>query len=481
MVGDKSQTKQSNGVASWGRRSKILATIGPSTDSYELIKHLIASGANGIRLNFSHGSYEERKRQIRWIRKAEKELGRNVAIVLDLQGPKIRLGDFEGVIEVKKGQILAFEKGADYVSSGHIPTQYDLSLKVKRGERILLLDGRIQCVVTTVKDGVVYAELINNGILIKRKGMNVPDTDFGGDVITDKDYADLIFGSTNDIDYVALSFVQSPDDIKHLRNLMAGMNFSAKIIAKIETKAAVENIEDIVKESDVVMVARGDLAVETTPESIPIVQRRIIGLGQLYATPTIVATQMLISMTEQLTPSRAEVSDVATAVLLGADCLMLSDETASGLYPIEAVKTMRDIICYTETHSPCDGGGDHYNKGHSLQLAISEAIIKLAQIIQAKAIIAETKSGATAIGVSACRIDIPLLAVTNDPITARQLSLVYGVESFLRPVDKKAALKLTDFLRAQEVFNKGDIVVTVSGKYPGVVGTTDTIKVRMLN
>lgn len=480
MVGEKTKLN-SGSIGDWGRRSKILATIGPASDTYELVKELIASGANGVRLNFSHGTHEERRRQIRWIRKSENELSRKVAIVLDLQGPKIRLGDFDGVIEVRKGQVIALEHNADYAQSGHVPTQYDLSQKVKRGERVLLFDGRIHSVVTSVNEGVVYAEVINNGILIKRKGINVPDTDFGGDVITPKDRTDLLFGSTNDIDYVALSFVQSAEDIVRLRQLMLGMNFSAKIIAKIETKSAIDNLEEIIKESDMVMIARGDLAVETTPESIPVVQRRIIGLGQRYATPTIVATQMLISMTEELSPSRAEVSDVATAVLVGADCLMLSDETASGLYPVEAVKTMRRIIRYTEVHSPLSVTFNHPEKDHSLQSAISDAIIKLAQTIEAKAIVAETKSGATAINISAHRINIPLLAVTNDQKTARQLALVFGIEPFLRPVDKKAAVKLTDFLRSERVFNQGDIVITVSGKYPGVVGTTDTIKVRMLS
>lgn len=478
MVGNKSQQTKKP-LKDW-RRTKIIATVGPSTDSYELIKELIAAGANGIRLNFSHGSHEERTRQIKWVRKASEELGRTVAIIQDLQGPKIRLGDFEGVIEVKKGQSLPLEFNANFTETGHIPTQYDLSLKVKRGERILLFDGRVHTVVTAIKDGVVYAEAINDGILIKRKGINVPDTDFKGDVITAKDRADLIYGSTQDIDYVALSFVQSADDIKSLRQLLGGMNYNAHIIAKIETKSAIDNLEEIVSESDMVMIARGDLAVETPAESIPVVQRRIIGLGQKHGVPTIVATQMLISMTEELEPSRAEVSDVATAVLVGADCLMLSDETASGHYPIEAVKTMQRIIRYTESNSPLSV---RFNElvDHSMQSAISEAIIKLAQTIDAKAIVAETKSGSTAKNIAARRISVPLIAVTDDLKTSHRLAIVFGVEPYVRPADKSAATKLTDWLRENKVFNKGDIVVTASGKYPGVVGTTDTIKVRMLD
>lgn len=461
------------------RRTKIIATIGPSTDSYDLVHQLIAAGANGIRFNFSHGTHEERIRQIKWVRKAAKDLGRQVSIIQDLQGPKIRLGDFEGVITVYKGQSLPLEFKADYTTSGHIPTQYDLSKKVKRGERILLFDGRIHSIVTAVKDGVVYCEVLNDGMLIKRKGINVPDTDFKGDVITAKDRADLIFGSTQDIDYVALSFVQSAEDIKSLRHLLNGMNYRAKIIAKIETKSAVNLIESIMSASDMVMIARGDLAVETPAESIPIVQRQIIGLGRRLAIPTIVATQMLISMTDELAPSRAEVSDVATAVLVGADCLMLSDETASGHYPIEAVKTMQRIIRYTESNAPLTVNFNDSDDS-STQAAISDAIIALAKTIKAMAIVAETKSGATAINISARRIGIPLIAVTSDTRTAQQLAVVYDVDAYVRPIDKRAANKLTDWLRENKVFNKGDIVVSASGKYPGVVGTTDTIKVRML-
>lgn len=460
--------------------TKILATIGPASNSFEDISQLVAAGVNGFRLNFSHGTHEEKGQQIKWARKAAADHGVQLAIVQDLQGPKIRLGDFEGAIEVTKGQTIALEHNADYLAHGHLPTQYDLSTKVKRGERVLLFDGRVHCLVTAVKDGVVYVEAQNNGVLIKRKGINLPDTDFHGDVITAKDRADLVWGASQDIDYVALSFVQTAEDIQKLKRLLSTMNFNAKVIAKIETKAAIDNLEEIIIESDVVMIARGDLAVETKAESIPVVQRKIIGLGRRYAKPTIVATQMLISMTEETEPSRAEVSDVATAVIVGADCLMLSDETASGNHPIEAVKTMQRIISYTETYSPVSVTFKNDKVHQSIPNAIAEAIIKLTQTIEAKAIVAETKSGATALSIAARRAYIPLIAVTNLPRTAQQLAIVFGVDSYIRPATNRAAVKLTDYLRDARVFNKGDVVVTVSGQQPGVVGTTDTIKVRML-
>jgi pyruvate kinase len=461
------------------KRSKIVATVGPSTDSYESVLELISNGANGLRLNFSHGTHAEHGQRIKWIRKASKELGKPVAIIQDLQGPKVRLGDFEGIINVQTGMQLRFKYLGEYEPEGPIPTQYDLSKKVKRGERLYLYDGKVRTTITSVKDGIVHARAENDGILIKRKGMNLPDTDFAGDIITRKDIADITYGSTQDIDYVALSFVQTASDISDLKRRLRGLNSTAKVISKIETKAAIDNLEQIVEASDAVMIARGDLAVETPAESVPIVQRKIIGLGMRYGKPTIVATQMLASMTDMPEPTRAEVSDVATAVLLGADCVMLSDETASGKYPIEAVQTMKRVIKYAEANRPASVSYPEY-EDHSRQASISGAILSLAENIQATAIVAETKSGATARQIASRRPEIPVIAVTSDVRTLQQMTIIYGVKSYQRPVDAHAAEKLTDWLRTNKVFHKGDIVVSVSGQYPGVVGATDTIKVRVL-
>jgi pyruvate kinase len=461
------------------KRTKIIATLGPSTDSYEKILALIEAGANGIRLNFSHGTHEERTRQIRWVREASKAYGKPIAIIQDLQGPKIRLGDFDGIVNVSKGQTISFGYEADYAKSGHLPTQYDLSQKVKRGERIYLYDGRVRTEVSSLREGIVYVEVKNDGILIKRKGINLPDTNFAGDIITAKDCADLIYGSAQSIDYVALSFVQSEADIYALQKLLGAVNSQAKIIAKIETKAAIDNLESIIKAADAVMIARGDLAIETSAESVPIVQRKIVGLGIQYVKPTIVATQMLVSMTDSPEPTRAEVSDVATAVLIGADCVMLSEETANGSYPIEAVETMKRVIRYTESHIPLKVSYPG-NRDKNRQFAISTAILSLAENIKAKAIVAETKSGATALQIAALRPTIPLIAVTNEALTANQLAIIYGIKSYVRPIDSMAASKLTDWLEKNKVLLKGDIVVMASGLHPGVVGTTDTIKVRVV-
>ena len=461
------------------KRTKIIATIGPATNSYEKILALIKAGTNGLRLNFSHGTPEEREQQIKWIRQASKEYGKPVAIIQDLQGPKMRLGDFEGVINIQTGQVLTLKYKADYERSGHIPTQYDISKKVKRGERLYLYDGKIHTVITSVKDGVIHARSENNGILIKRKGMNLPDTDFGGDVITKKDKEDLAFGSGQDIDYVAQSFVHTAEDIRSLRRIMRNLNMTAKIITKFETRLAIEHIEEIVEETDAIMVARGDLAVEAPPESVPVVQRQLVGLGLRYAKPTIVATQMLLSMTEAPEPTRAEVSDVATAVIIGADCVMLSDETTTGQYPIEAVEMMKRIILYTQANTPLRVAFEN-PKDSSLQGAICDAVIGLAEKVKAKAIVAETKSGATALQLVSRRPDRPLIAVTSVSRVAQQLALVYGTKSYVRPDDPQAATKLTNWLLKNKVLHKGDLVVTASGRHPGMVGTTDTIKVRVL-
>lgn len=461
------------------KRTKIIATVGPSTNSYEQVLAMIKAGANGIRLNFSHGNLEERTQQIAWIRKASKAYGKPVAIIQDLQGPKIRLGDFEGVITVRKGQALAFAYKADYEKTGVIPLQYNLAKKVKRGEHLYLYDGKVKTIISSVKDGIVHVRAANDGILIKRKGINVPDTDFAGDIITKKDRKDITFGSTNDVDYVALSFVQSAADITQLKKLLKNLGSNAQVIAKIETKPANEHIEEIIEEADGIMVARGDLAVETSPESVPIIQRKIIGLGHKYGKFTIVATQMLASMTETSEPTRAEVSDVATAVIVGADAVMLSDETASGKYPVEAVEVMKRIILYTQENMPLKAVFE-YTEPHTAQTAISEAIIGLAGAINARAIVAETKSGATALQIAAHRTKTPVIAVTSNNRVAQQLAIVYGVKSYVRPDDKLQATELTNWLHRNKVLNKGDVVVTASGRHPGVVGTTDTIKVRVL-
>lgn len=461
------------------KRTKIVTTLGPASNSFETITELIKTGANGLRLNFSHGTHEQHGQHIKWIRQAAKALGKPVAIIADLQGPKIRLGDFEGIINVQAGHDLNFKYNADYERSGLIPLQYDLSKKVKRGEKLLLFDGKIRTTITSVQEGVIHTRAENDGILIRRKGINVPDTNLEGDIITEKDKQDLAFIAEQDVDWVALSFVQAAGDIRRLRTLLKNLGATVRVIAKIETKAAVDNLDEIVREADGVMIARGDLAVETMPEAVPIAQRQIIELGRVYAKPSIVATQMLASMTEEVEPTRAEVSDIATAVMLGADAVMLSEETASGRYPIEAVKVMKRVINFTQSHVPLLTTAPE-SSDRTRQKAISSAVLNLADQTGATAIVAETKSGATALQIASRRPNVPLIAVTSVAKVAQQLAIVYGVKSYVRPDDKLAATKLTNWLHLNKVLKKGDIIISASGQYPGVVGTTDTIKVRVL-
>ncbi len=461
------------------KKTKIIATIGPETYSYEAVRELIKAGVNGVRLNFSHGTQEGHAAVIPWARKAAAELGKPVTVFQDLQGPKVRLGDFEGMITVKTGEELSFRYHSDYATTGVIPTQYDLSTKVHPGERLYLYDGKVRTTITAVEGDLVKARAENDGVLIKRKGMNLPDTDFKGDILTEKDLSDIDFGVKQDFDYVAISFVQTANDIHNLRKLLQEKGSDARIIAKIETKAAVDNIEEIVQATDAVMVARGDLAVETPAESVPVIQRQIITLGQKYAKPTIVATQMLLSMMDMPEPTRAEVSDVATAVFIGADCVMLSDETAMGKYPVDAVKTMKRILLYAEQHPPMKTLYP-FEREKNLQNAIAGSVINLANSIEADAIVAETKSGNIARQISSRRPERPIIAVTSSDRTAQQLALVYSVKSYVRPDDPQAATKLTEWLRENDVLAAGNTVVTVSGRYPGVVGMTDTIKVRVL-
>ena len=280
------------------KRAKILATLGPVTNSYESVESLIRAGVNGFRLNFSHGSYEERDQQIIWIREASNKLAKPVAILQDIQGPKIRLGEISNNhYEVKIGDELHLKYGVEH-SGNTVPVQYDLSEKVKQGERIYIFDGKIRTTVIAQGNESVTVRVENDGYLMSRKGINLPDTDFGGDILTEKDYRDLEWGASKDIDYVALSFIQSASDVETARGYLGEKGSTAGLIAKVETKAAIEadELECIVEASDGVMVARGDLAVEVGAEIVPIVQRNIIGLCQKHAKLSIVATQMMASM-----------------------------------------------------------------------------------------------------------------------------------------------------------------------------------------
>lgn len=467
------------------KRTKILATLGPPTNNYESIEALAVAGVNGFRLNFSHGSYEERDQQIEWIRQASKKLSKPVAILQDLQGPKIRLGNLLENVDVTTGDELILDHAAEHDGKLTLPIQYNLAEKVKIGEPIYIFDGKIRTTVMEITSPTAIKVRVENpGTLMSRKGINLPDTDFGGDILTPKDIQDVEYGADKDIDYVALSFVQSADDINNLRQILVGLGSTAQIISKVETKAAIEDeaLEEIVKASDGVMVARGDLAVEAGAEVVPIVQRRIIELCRKYGKLSIVATQMLASMVDAPEPTRAEVSDVASAVIQGADTVMLSDETANGSYPLETVAAMKKVILYTQEHALIRPFQDATQMKNSQQDAISVAAVSLAEQLNVAAIICETKSGATAANIATHRPTMPIISVTSCDQTAQQLALSYANRGFVRPDGDKSGLAIARELKAEGFFEAdGPItVVIVSGKQPGLVGATDTIRVRVL-
>lgn len=464
------------------KRTKILATIGPSTNSYEMIEKMIREGVNGFRLNFSHGAYDERDQQIEWIRKASEVIGKPVAILQDLQGPKIRLGVIkDNRLEVKKGDILTL----DYALAEHngdltVPVQYNLAEKVKVGENAYIFDGKIKTIVTDIiSDTAIQVRIENDGYLMSKKGFNLPDTDFGGDILTAKDVADLEFGATRDIDYVALSFVQSADDINNLRQMLVANGSSAQIVSKVETKAAITDgvLEEIVKASDAVMVARGDLAVEAGAEVVPIVQRRIISLCRRHGKLCIVATQMMVSMVNAPEPTRAEVSDISNAVVQGADVVMLSDETANGDYPIETIMAMKKVILYTQNNEPVEKLKESTINCEQCD-AVSLAAISIAKQLNAAAIIAETKTGATAVNIATHRPNMTIISVTDEPRTAQQLSLSYANRSYVRTDYENAGYDIAKELKDQGYFGeKPASVVIVSGHIPNVSGTTNSIEV----
>jgi len=465
------------------KRAKILATVGPATDSYEKIESMVKAGVNGFRLNFSHATEDQATRWAAWVRQASEKCEKPVAILQDLQGPKIRLGDFDGKVELHEGQELNLVYKGEYDGENTFPIQYDLSQKVKAGERLYMYDGKVRTTVLSTEEKTVHVRVENSGFVLQRKGINLPDTDFGGDILTAKDLRDIDFGVTQDYDYVALSFVQTAADIRQLKGILREKGSKVKVIAKVETPAAIadENLEEIVLESDGVMVARGDLAVEASPEVVPIVQRRILALCQKHGKISIVATQMLMSMVDSPEPTRAEVSDIATAVISGADCLMLSEESAMGSYPIEAIATMKRVILYTQEHEPVRPllFSDEAHRADR-QDSISSAVTTLAHQIGAKAIICQTATGATALSIASHRPSMPIISVTSVPRVAQQLTLLYANKSFLRPDSDSVGYELAKELREKDFFEPHTTVVIVSGQQPGIAGGTDTIRVRVL-
>ena len=472
------------------KRTKILATIGPATNSAEKVEEVIMAGVNGCRLNCSHGSNEERDQQIKWIREAAAKKGRAIAILQDLQGPKIRLGFLkDNHLDLKKDDELVLEAAEGFEHDGGmtVPVQYNLAEKVKVGEPLSMFDGKVKSeVIEIVSDTAIKVKVLNDGFIMSKKGLNLPDTDFGGDILTEKDMADIEYGANCDYDYVSLSFVQSANDILKLKQILLSLGSTAKVVAKIETKKAIEseaNLEAIVKAADGIMVARGDMAVEAGAEVVPIIQRKLIAMCRANAKLCIVATQMLSSMVDSPEPTRAEVSDVATAVVQGADAVMLSDETANGKYPLETVKAMKKVILYTQNHSRLAPISRPPESKDQIYDAISNAAARLAENINADVIVCQTATGVTATTTAAQRPNLPIITVTANQRVANQLALIYANSAFVRPYspdfgyDLAVELKKSEYLHGKEG-EKDMLAVIVSGDKDKI--GTDTIKVRYI-
>lgn len=478
------------------KRTKILATVGPAVDNQETIREMVKGGVNGYRLNFSHGYAEEREAQLKWIRTAASEEGKSVAVLQDLQGPKIRLGMIKDTeMTVKAGDKLILDYALEEHDGGpRVPIQYNLAEKVKVGETIYIYDGKVKTVVKNVPSRTtVEVEVLNSGVIMSKKGLNLPDTDFGGDVITEKDMADIEWGASRDFDYVAMSFIQSADDIRKLRQILVSLGSTAQIIAKVETKLAIsspEVLEEIVRETDGVMVARGDLAVEAGAEVVPIIQLKLTRLCRKHSKLCIVATQMMGSMVNSPEPTRAEVSDVANAVMQGADAVMLSEETAMGKYPLEAIAAMRKTILYTQERTGVRALAEEPRSEYEILDAVADAAVHLAKRLDADVIVCETGTGATAANIATRRPLHPIISVTDNQRVANQLALCYANSSFVRPFSQTYGLDLMTELKSAGYFKDverdeetGDDslwAIIVSGRTQGEVGGSDTIQFRKI-
>ena len=468
------------------RRTKIVATIGPATESPERIRELVQAGATTFRLNFSHGDHSEHAARVATIRQVAHELGGHIGILQDLQGPKIRLGRFEeGPITLGKGDHFALTSKQVRCNQTVATVTYDrLAEEVTAGSRILLDDGRVEMKVDRVDevDQTLHCVVTVGGVLSNNKGVNFPDVQLSVRALTTKDRQDLAFGLQQGVDWVALSFVRNPSDMQEIRELIRKHGFSTPVVAKIEKFEAIDQIDAILPLCDGVMVARGDLGVEMPAEEVPLLQKDLIHKANSLGIPIITATQMLDSMASSPRPTRAEVSDVANAILDGTDAVMLSNETAVGDFPVEAVETMATIARRIERDYPQRPIDTHLPS--TIPNAISGAVSSIARQLNAAAILPLTKSGATAHNVSKFRPSTPILAVTSEVAVARKLQLVWGVTPLLIETQQSTTATFTLAMGvAQElgVLKDGDLCVQTAGTLAGVSGSTDLIKVGIVS
>ena len=462
-------------------RAKIVATLGPASRPDDVLRALIDSGLDVARINFSHGTHEEHAATIATIRRLGNEAKRPVAILGDLQGPRIRIGALDQPVDVTPGQDVSLAPEGQE-RTGDVPVTYgDLARDVRIGSRVLVDDGNLEFTVVEIDGRRVVMRAVHGGPVKSHKGINLPGVDVSAPALTDKDRADVAFGVANDIDYFALSFVRRAEDVQQLKALLPK---GILVIAKIEKDSALTNMESVVRAADAVMVARGDLGVELPYEAVPLVQKRLIAMCNELGRPVITATQMLESMITHARPTRAEASDVANAVLDGTDAVMLSAETAVGEFPTHAVRAMRRIVSEIEKYPrPVRPGPSVAAEAASTEEIIAAASETAARLAQAPAIVVFTKSGFSARIVAARRPVVPILAMTDQPRTYRQLSLVWGVTPQLVAhcdTYEQMLSMARDVVRAHGLAKPGDRVLVTAGVPFDVVGTTNTLKVEVV-
>ncbi|MEU2177402.1 MULTISPECIES: pyruvate kinase [Nocardia] len=465
------------------RRTKIVCTLGPATATEDRIRELVESGMDVARLNFSHGEHSDHAENYKKVRQASDHLGRAVGILADLQGPKIRLGRFlEGRTVWATGEEVRIT--VDDIDGTHdrVSTTYkELAKDAKPGDRLLVDDGKVGLIVTRVEGNDVVCRVTEGGPVSNNKGVSLPGMDVSVPALSEKDIEDLEFALKLGVDFIALSFVRSPSDVELVHDVMDRVGRRVPVIGKLEKPEAIDNLEAVVLAFDAVMVARGDLGVELPLEQVPIVQKRAIQMARENAKPVIVATQMLESMIDNSRPTRAEASDVANAVLDGADAVMLSGETSVGKYPIETVRTMARIVHAVETESTRVPPLTHVPR--TKRGVISYAARDIGERLNAKALVAFTQSGDTVRRLARLHTPLPLLAFTPLPEVRSQLALTWGTETFIVPtVDSTDAMihQVDVALLSMDRYQKGDLVVIVAGSPPGTVGSTNLIHVHRI-
>ncbi|MCX8109944.1 MAG: pyruvate kinase [Syntrophorhabdaceae bacterium] len=473
------------------RKAKIVCTLGPATSSERKIKALIESGMDVARLNFSHGDHESHRDILNKIRRISGRLKKNTAILQDLQGIKIRVGAVkDGGIHLKKGEIIKIKKGDEICDETTVYISYPWLIDDARpGNRILIDDGLMQLEVEEKKDDYLVTKVVEGGLLKDRKGVNLPHMNIRVPSFTEKDKADLDFGLVIGVDYVAMSFVRSASDVMVLKEYMANKGHSIPIIAKIEKKEAIDDIDNILNEVDGIMIARGDLGVEMPLEEVPLIQKMLIRKANEKMRIVITATQMLESMTQHSRPTRAEATDVANAVIDGTDALMLSAETSAGRYPVESVKVMDAIITYTENEMAGTltgfSGEISYPIGDSgsIELAVAHAASQAARDVGARLIAAFTRTGFTARLISKFRPSTPIIAFSPDVFVVRQMSIYHGVQAHytrnLKNTDDMIK-EVNRFLIKKGLARQGDRIILVAGHPATSSNRTNLMKVHVV-